>query len=329
MTALEASVIIPTFNRYDSLKQALLYLDQQSMPNDRFEVIVVDDGSTDETRLFNPSEISESLQIVVIRQNNMGSAAARNLGAQHSQANLLIFIDDDIWVMPDYVKSLVEIHREHKKVIGMGSLYPSYEGEGTPFSRIFTEIFNENYNYQDGNYVSFVKCTTNNLSVKRKAFFDIGMMQDIAGDGPTWWGDVDFGYRAKQSGYQFWRSSRAICYHLDYSIKDLAAYCRRNEKAAQMVVQLFQKYPEIQTALPMFRDKTPISFREDSFTTIAHKTWHAFNAWRPVQFGMEKAVTILENLVPNPFLLRPLYRWITSSYIYRGYRYGLRKSRTV
>jgi GT2 family glycosyltransferase len=87
------SVIIPTFNRLLLLKEALNSVWRQRFTD--YEVIVVDDGSTDGTL-----EYLEALKtrITCLSQSNQGPGAARNLGARHAKAEYLAFFDsDDMW----------------------------------------------------------------------------------------------------------------------------------------------------------------------------------------------------------------------------------------
>src|SRR5690349_8782081 len=92
------SIIIPTYNRPAPLEQCLKALSQLDYPRDRFEVVVVDDGST-----ISPAGIVEGfcsrLDIRMLRQANAGPAAARNLGAQEAKGQILAFTDDDC--LPD------------------------------------------------------------------------------------------------------------------------------------------------------------------------------------------------------------------------------------
>jgi len=102
------SVIVPTYNRAFLLKGLLESLREQTYPSDRFEVIVVDDGSIDET----PQVVGEFAQFVpfavrYFRQPRKGPAAARNLGIQQSRGEIIAFVDSDVTVAKDWLMNAV------------------------------------------------------------------------------------------------------------------------------------------------------------------------------------------------------------------------------
>ncbi len=91
----EVSVIIPTFNRRAMLREAIDSVLAQSIP--AFELIVIDDGSTDGTA-EHLAHLAETIRIKIDRIEHRGSAAARNRGAALARAPLIAFLDsDDLW----------------------------------------------------------------------------------------------------------------------------------------------------------------------------------------------------------------------------------------
>lgn len=101
------SVIIPTYNRAALLRDALETLVAQDAPDGLFEVVVVDDGSTDATpgaaRRF-----EDRLPLRVVRQENAGLNVARNTGAEAATAPVLAFLDDDVLLPPDWARQVVD-----------------------------------------------------------------------------------------------------------------------------------------------------------------------------------------------------------------------------
>ncbi len=88
------SIIIPTYNRPKQLAICLESFTNLDYPSDRFEVIVVDDGSLKSLDTMVTS-FQEKLMLQLIRQDNAGPASARNLGAYRAKGKFLMFIDDD------------------------------------------------------------------------------------------------------------------------------------------------------------------------------------------------------------------------------------------
>lgn len=104
------SVIMPTYNRVETLEKTLLSLEEQTLSKDLFEVVVVDDGSTDGTKEFLERYANRGrLHLTFACKENEGQGVARNLGYQISDGHVLIFLQDDTITTP----TLLE---EHKKV---------------------------------------------------------------------------------------------------------------------------------------------------------------------------------------------------------------------
>src|SRR5688500_1576779 len=98
------SVIVPTYNRKDSVLRTLGSLSRQTLSTDFYEVIVVDDGSVDETAGIATQEFPFTLRY--LSQENRGATKARNHGAVESRGDVLVFIDDDVTVSPQALEAL-------------------------------------------------------------------------------------------------------------------------------------------------------------------------------------------------------------------------------
>lgn len=120
---LQASVIIPTYNRRDRLRLLLDRLVLQLSPTLR-EVIVCDDGSSDGTRMLVES-YSDRLPLFYCWQPDLGFRVARarnrNMGIARATADVLIFLDDDCIIEDNFIESHVVIHQEDGISIGIGS----------------------------------------------------------------------------------------------------------------------------------------------------------------------------------------------------------------
>jgi glycosyltransferase involved in cell wall biosynthesis len=100
----DVSVVVPTYDGAETLRTTIEALRRQTLPHDRYEVIVVDDASADGS-----ARIAEAAGARVIRQPaNRGAGAARNAGVRAARAPLVAFIDDDCTAEPQWLAELIE-----------------------------------------------------------------------------------------------------------------------------------------------------------------------------------------------------------------------------
>lgn len=100
-----ATVIIPTCDRRETLLACLRSLAAQSVPGGTFDVIVVDDGSSDGTEGFIASHAGAlGLRLTLLRQERRGPGAARNLGAREATGEILAFTEDDVTLDPRWLE---------------------------------------------------------------------------------------------------------------------------------------------------------------------------------------------------------------------------------
>jgi glycosyltransferase involved in cell wall biosynthesis len=321
-----ASVIIPTYNRPDTVLRLLDSLTRQTLSPAAFEVIVVDDGSTYDSSLITQQQYPFALKY--LRQPNSGATIARNNGAQHSQGDVLVVIDDDVTVTPPVLAALTDLCCRETAVLVMGTLISRSEDPApSPFTQSALAAVN-NYDHagsgdnQDRELL-FSWCNTQLLAVRRADFFALGMLQDPTGGWPNW-DDVDFGYRAHLAGFRLLQSSQAVGYHWDNSLRSLAAACNRWQRAGQSAVRLFQTHPGLQPHLPMLQDKTPVNWSQDSPKLVIKKAVRRLLAVSPMIWLMEQAAAVIEQGYPkHQGVLLRLYSWIQGSYMALGYREGL------
>lgn len=318
------SVIIPTYNRRESLLRTLDSLRLQTYPMDCFMAVIVDDGSTDDTQAI--ANLQFPFTIRYLQQKNQGATAARNYGATISQSEILVFIDDDITISPQALEAFAEKFIQGTKILAMGTINKRSGGHGSVYTPVvLTMAANSLIAYDDVEF-PFIDCNSELLACRRSDFFDIGMFQDPTG-GHGWpnWDDVDFGYRAYLHGFKLLGASRAIADHWDYSISTRAMACQRYYRAGRSAVWLFNRHPELRTLIPMLNDKTPPAWGQDSPILIARKLARYFMSSPPLLGSMIKLVSILEQHFPSPFVLRRLYYLLHGANLLQGYRQGLRE----
>lgn len=119
------SVIIPTYNRADLLKNCLEAVAVQSVSHDSYEIIVINDGSRDhsDSVIETFKRQNPYINFACIKQENCGVSHARNRGIERAQGEIVFFTDDDCVVPPNWIETLADGYRRHPDVGGVGGWY--------------------------------------------------------------------------------------------------------------------------------------------------------------------------------------------------------------
>lgn len=187
------SIIIPCFNSGGVLLEAL-----ESCRNSKFqdfEILVVDDGSTDTSTAEILSQIKSSISLSVLRQTNGGASSARNFGVKEAKGEFLFFLDSDNLIRPDYLTQAVQAIQKDAE-IGVVYAKPFFFGfKGTQESSRF-EVRDFTFDsLLAGNYVDM--CSL----VRKKAFLEVGGFDE---NHDVFFGeDWDLWIRMAQGGWKF------------------------------------------------------------------------------------------------------------------------------
>lgn len=132
------SVIIPTFNRADLLIDSLVSIDNQTYPN--IEVIIVDDGSSDNTEESVNSFVSKKTVVKYYKQKNQGACAARNLGFLKSSGEYIQYLDSDDILDDKKIEDQVNYLEQNSNIDGVwGDWY-----KGSPHANVFIRSYAKN-----------------------------------------------------------------------------------------------------------------------------------------------------------------------------------------
>ncbi|MCU9614559.1 glycosyltransferase [Caldibacillus lycopersici] len=131
----KVTVIMPTYNKYQDILMTLHSLECQTFNKREFEIIICDDGSQDNTFQI-PRDSAFSYSITYIRSNhNIGRPNMRNLGLQAASGEIIVFLDAEIIVKPDFIDIHYQAHKKKDRLVVSGSLvlhgvytrfYPEY-----------------------------------------------------------------------------------------------------------------------------------------------------------------------------------------------------------
>jgi GT2 family glycosyltransferase len=251
------SVIVTTFNRRPVLLRTLDALAAQTWTD--FEVIVVDDGSRDDTwtelqkwREAHP----RALELKIFTQQNTGQGIARNNGLEHADGELVLFIGDDIIPDPDFVEQHVSRHRE----LGMPCAVVGYTDwersamQVTPLLEYVNEAGHQfGYRYmKDGDDVPYTCFYTSNVSLPREILGPRPFDPEFRTYG---WEDVEVGYRLNKRGLRIVYNRQARARHLHPM--DLNDFYRRQIKVGGGIGTIYAMHPELASDQPLMPPARP------------------------------------------------------------------------
>ena len=241
------SVLIPTYNRRDRLERCLTALQAQSLDSSEFEVLVMNDGSTDGTEVFLKDLQEKWPSLGFHTKKNEGQGLARNLGVSFAKGSILVFIDDDIYVTPDFLKHHLEFHskfpQETHAALGLTEWWDGQKI--TPLMEWMTSKRGVQFAYpllSEGQEASFWFFYTSNLSIKKSLLLKENFDADFRGYG---WEDTELGYRLQKKHHMKLIYAPECLAHHDNPM-DEEFLKKRCLKVAQSAKIFESKHPELQ-----------------------------------------------------------------------------------
>lgn len=199
------SVVIPTYNRLPVLKNTIESLEQQTLSLDRFEVIVVDDGSDDGTYEW-LSNYKGRLNLRSIRHHtNRGTATARNDGIKTARGDIIVFLDDDMRMGRNLLSTYLVAHQMEDGVFIGKVIYEKNPRERALLRYLSTRGVHKGKR----DFTCFI---TQNASVKRKDALDAGLFDDSI-TGFFQGEDIEFAYKLSLLGKRFIYIREAVAFH--------------------------------------------------------------------------------------------------------------------
>ncbi len=225
------TVIVPAYNARETLPRCLEALSKQTYPKSLLRVIVVDDGSTDDTR-----HIAEKFGVKVLAQPNKGPAAARNLGAREATSEIILFTDSDCEPLQNWIAEMAAPFSD-PQVAGTKGFYLTNQASLTArFVQAEYETKYKGLMIRDS--IDFID--THAAAYRRDIFLENGGF-DTSYKGATA-EDVEFSYRLSAKGLKMVpaRNARVLHRHPE-SIRD---YFRKKCRYAYWRAVTWQKHPE-------------------------------------------------------------------------------------
>lgn len=232
------SVIIPTHNRLPILQKCLNALEKQHLDQwvNEYEVLVVDDGSTDDTVSYLRQHAAKFPHVRLFVQSHQGAAAARNLGIEQAKGRYIIFIDSDLVVTPQFLTAHAQGLRR---------------GQAKHGEKVFTYgrvVNTANFEHPEGEPYKLTDFSaayfaTGNVAIAPTFLYQAGLFDtqfQLYG-----WEDLELGVRLKQLGLKLIKCPDAVGYHWHppFTLADIPTLIDKEIQRGRMGMLFYQKHP--------------------------------------------------------------------------------------
>ncbi len=262
--AAPVSVVIPSHNRREALSRTLEALGKQTYPVDRFEVIVVLDGSRDGSAEL-VRELDSPADFRTLEQDRRGAGASRNRGVEAARHPIIAFLDDDVIPDPAWLAAHASMHRDRfENRVVLGYYPPVFEGSSLV-------AMNHRAWWEDhfrrklapGHRWTYIDFVAGNVSLSRRLFEKVGRFdEDFDFYGAEDW---ELGLRLLEGGAVFAYEPAAKGLHgMDLTLPVILWKARHRGRTDVLFVS---KHPEVKDDLPLARvaaklepARSPLSF---------------------------------------------------------------------
>jgi glucosyl-dolichyl phosphate glucuronosyltransferase len=211
------SVIVPTYNRATLLNKTLTSLSAQEYPKEDYEIIVVDNSSTDNTKEVVHNFAISHASVRYVYAGNPGLHNARHAGAEAAKGEILLYIDDDVLTEKKLLLEIVKIYSAPDVGCVGGKILPLWESEPPKWihqiSKSYLSILDDEEGPKEVKWI--YGC---NFAIRKDLLFKLeGFNPDGFCDPKMWWyrGDGEYGLLEKvhQSGHKVLYTPNAIVWH--------------------------------------------------------------------------------------------------------------------
>ena len=233
------SVVIPTYNRRPILEKCLAALEDQQADAtfDHYEVVVVDDGSTDGTPDWLRDQAQRFPHVRLVEQAHGGPAEGRNRGVDHAHGDVIVFIDSDLVVTPTFLRC-------HTR-----ALQQSWIRRGDRLCFTYGAVINTaNFDSPQSarpklRDLSWAYFATGNVAIDREVLERSGLFD--TGFRLYGWEDLELGERLRQMGVELVKCPEAVGYHWHpaLSLEQIPRLMEVEGERARMGLVFYRKHP--------------------------------------------------------------------------------------
>ncbi|MFH1684315.1 MAG: glycosyltransferase [Candidatus Margulisiibacteriota bacterium] len=243
MSELDFSIIIPTYNNRAILGETLKRIFDQDFEKDRYEVIVVDDGSNDGT----PNQLKglkpQGRFQYISHPKNLGRAKARNSGIKQARGGIIVMIDEDIWVEKDFLREHYRAHSSfNENIVVTGASPAAVDIPNSFWNRYLCSRYSNILKRmrEKADNLTYGYFRTGNVSLKKEVLDKVGLFDEKF----TAYGgeDTDLGYRIKKEGFRIVYKDIIGQHYFDATLSSILGKAYQKGRS---VCFLVRKYPEL------------------------------------------------------------------------------------
>ncbi|MEL6438221.1 MAG: glycosyltransferase [Cyanobacteria bacterium J06621_8] len=237
---MKISVVIPTYNRLPILQKSIAALEQQSFTDDKisdYEIVIVDDGSSDRTLEWLADNQANLPHVKVYQQQHKGPSAARNLGVNQAVGDTIVFIDSDLVVTASFLQCHADALERERQKLQSDRLFTYGAVINT---NNFQDPTSEPYKITDFSAAYFA---TGNVAIARKWLMEAGLFD--TGFQLYGWEDLELGVRLKQLNLKLVKCPEAVGYHWHppFNLEQIPKMIDQEIQRGKMGVVFYQKHP--------------------------------------------------------------------------------------
>ena len=234
------SVVVPTYNRLPILQKSITALEKQKLTDEKidgYEILLVDDGSTDRTLAWLAENKERLPHVKILQQEHQGAAAARNLGVQKARGDTIIFIDSDLVVTESFLQCHADALVKGEQDLKSDRLFTYGAVINT---NNFEDPTSEPYKLTDFSAAYFA---TGNVAIARKWLIEAGLFDtefQLYG-----WEDLELGVRLKKLNLKLIKCPEAMGYHWHpaFNLEQIPQAIEREIERGKMGIVFYNKHP--------------------------------------------------------------------------------------
>jgi glycosyltransferase involved in cell wall biosynthesis len=304
------TVVLPTYNRCEIVEETLRRLVAQDYPKDRYEILVVDNSSDETPDMVERLSADSPVALRVMRDSHRLPAVKRNEALDAAACELILYVNDDLWVGPDFLTEHARTHLAHDGQIAvLGHCRQSPQMEQTPFIEFYEPFAYHLIDERSGGPLGYRFFWSMNISLpvavmRERNFRFHEDWREIGHE------DLELGWRWTQAGYSIYYNERATGEH--FHPHTLESACRLQASIGRGIVDLEQLVPD-----PMLHENYGVFRWSNSPKSVARGLARRalFNS-----ATVPLAQRYLESRARNDNLSRRMYWKILLHHTNKGYR---------